>query len=83
MEPLIRINTQKVIGRMAELGYTKTSLAAALGIDRSTLAKYLKNPDVMPYGIMAKMALLLCGDSVAETRRVFFAELNLPMNVCE
>lgn len=76
MEPLIRINTQKVIGRMAELGYTKTSLAAALGIDRSTLAKYLKNPDVMPYGIMAKMALLLCGENLTETRRVFFAELN-------
>lgn len=30
----------------------------------------------MPYGVMAKMALLLCGENLTETRRIFFAELN-------
>lgn len=33
-----------------------SGLARALGISRSTLARYQKNPDVMPVGLLKRVA---------------------------
>lgn len=68
---LIRVNTRMIIGRMAELGYNKTTFAAALGIGRNTLDRYLNTPANMPYGVIVKMVDLLCDGSIGDARRMF------------
>ena len=57
--PMFFINIPKLRGAMAEKGYNKTTLAAALGIGRDTLTKYMEDPRRMPYGVMQDMAHLL------------------------
>ena len=47
------VDVPKVRGKMAEKGYTITSLADILGINRNTLSLYLENPDKIPYGVIA------------------------------
>lgn len=66
------IDISKLLGKIAEEGYNKTSFARALGINRNTLCKYLTNYLKMPYEIVAKMAKLLnCSPDEAKT--IFFA----------
>lgn len=69
---MYEVNTKKVIGRMAEMGYNNKSFAEALGISRETLRSYLKHPEKIPYEILSKMAhLLKC--SRDEAMFLFFA----------
>lgn len=66
------INVPKVRGKIAECGFTITSLAKSLDISRNTLSKYLETPEKMPYDIVARMAALLC-DNADEAAAIFFA----------
>ena len=66
------INIPKVRGKMAEKGFSITSLAKSLEISRNTLSAYLEEPNKIPYITVAKMAALLC-DSSDEAASIFFA----------
>lgn len=66
------VDIPRVKGKMAERGYTNTSLAKELGINRNTLAIYFDNPEKTPYSIIVSMAKLLC-DSAEEATSIFFA----------
>lgn len=67
------VNVPKVRGKMAEKGYTITSLSELLGINRNTLAIYLEAPEKMPYGVVSKMAEILC-DNSGDAASIFFAK---------
>ena len=67
-----RINVCKLKGKMAEKGYTITSMSEALNISRSTMSSYLKKPDKIPYGIILDMADMLC-ENVDEAKEIFFS----------
>ena len=69
---MVLVNVPKVRGKMAEKGYTITSLAKFLGVSRNTLSFYLENPNKMPYGVVAKMAETLC-DTAKDATDIFFA----------
>lgn len=70
---MFSINVKRVRGKMAEAGYTISSMADRCGVNRNTFTNYLRNPDKIPFGIVAKMASLLC-ESHAEAQRIFFTE---------
>lgn len=65
------IDVPKVRGKMAEHGYTISSLAKKLGINRNTLASYLEMPEKTPYNVVSCMAEALC-DSADEASSIFF-----------
>lgn len=67
-----KINVCKLRGKMAEKGYTITSMAKALHISRSTMSGYLKKPDKIPYGIILEMADMLC-ENTDEAKEIFFS----------
>lgn len=69
---IVCVDVPKVRGKMAERGYTVTSMSGRLGIDRNTLAAYLKRPDKMPYKVISDMADVLC-DTTDEAASIFFA----------
>lgn len=69
---VVCVDVPKVRGKMAERGYTVTSMSGRLGIDRNTLATYLKRPDRMPYKVISNMADVLC-DTTDEAASIFFA----------
>ncbi len=69
---VVSVNVSKVRGKMAERGYTITSMSNHLGINRNTLATYLEKPEKMPYGVISEMADALC-DTADEARTIFFA----------
>ena len=69
---IIRVDVPKVRGKMAERGYTITSLSHRLGINRNTLSTYLEMPSKMPYDVISNMADALC-DSADEAVAIFFA----------
>ena len=69
---MVHVDIPKVKGKMAEHGYTITSLAKELGVSRSTLSNYLDDPNRIPYSIISDMAKLLC-DTSEEAIAVFFA----------
>lgn len=69
---MYNVDVPKVRGKMAEKGYTISSLATEMGINRNTLAGYLDNPSNIPYGKLAIMADILCDDST-ESTNIFFA----------
>lgn len=69
---MVYIDVPKVRGKMAERGYTITSLAGKLGISRNTLASYLESPGKTPYGVVSDMASTLC-DTSEEAATIFFA----------
>ena len=69
---MARIDVQKVKGKMAERGYTKSSLSKKLGINRNTLVSYLNTPEKTPYNVVSAMADVLC-DSPEEACAIFFA----------
>lgn len=69
---IVCVDIPKVRGKMAERGYNLTSLSDRLGIDRNTLASYLKRPSKMPYKVISNMADALC-DTADEAAAIFFA----------
>lgn len=69
---MARIDVCKVRGKMAERGYTISSLAKELDINRNTLTSYFNAPEKTPYSVVSDMANLLC-DSSEEACRIFFA----------
>ena len=69
---MVHVDVPKVKGKMAERGYSITSLAKELGISRNTLSNYLEDPQKIPYFIISSMANLLC-DTSEEASSIFFA----------
>lgn len=69
---MVRIDVPRVRGKMAERGYTITSLSDRLGINRNTLSAYLDNPGKTPYSVISDMAVALC-DTADEAASIFFA----------
>lgn len=70
---MVHINVCRVKGKMAERGFTITSLAEKLGINRNTLSSYLEKPEKMPYSVVSDMAAALC-DTTEEANAIFFAK---------
>lgn len=68
----VYVDIPRVRGKMAERGYTVTSMSARIGVNRNTLTTYLENPDKMPYKVISSMADALC-DTADEAAEVFFA----------
>lgn len=65
------VNVEKLVGRIAEKGYTKSSFAKEIGIGRDTLRSYLKDYKKIPYEILSKMASVLeCNEN--EAMIIFF-----------
>lgn len=69
---MVHIDVPKVRGKMAERGYTITSLSNELGINRNTLSAYLEAPEKIPYIVISGMAVALC-DTANEAASIFFA----------
>lgn len=69
---IVSIDVPRVRGKMAERGFTITSMSDRLGINRNTLSSYLESPEKMPYGIISGMADALC-DTANEAATIFFA----------
>ena len=69
---MVFVDVPKVRGKMAEKGYNITSLSDLLGINRNTLTLYLETPGKMPYGVVSKMAEILCDDP-NDAISIFFA----------
>ena len=69
---MVRVNVPKVRGKMAEKGYSITSLANMLKISRGTLASYFSMPEKIPYRIVARLADILC-DTMEEATSIFFS----------
>ena len=69
---IVCVDVPKVRGKMAERGFTITSMSDRLGISRNTLSLYLENPNRMPYKVISDMAGALC-DTADEAATIFFA----------
>lgn len=67
------LDVQKLKGKMAEKGYTITSLSEKLGISRNTLTNYMKNPGKFPYETLEAISILLF-DSPEEVTSILFAQ---------
>lgn len=70
---MVKIDVPRVKGKMAERGFTISSLAEKLGINRNTLSSYLETPEKIPYVIVSAMADALC-DTPEEASSIFFAQ---------
>ena len=68
---MVHVDIPKLRGKMAERGYTITSLSTELGISRNTLSSYLDTPEKIPYSIVSAMADALC-ETTAEASSIFF-----------
>lgn len=66
------IDIRRIKGLMAENEYNITSLAHDIGVSRNTLSGYFETPEKMPYGVVQKIAEILCKDA-EEAKIVFFA----------
>ena len=66
------VNTGKLLGRIFERGYNKTTFSEAVEINRNTLNSLLKNPAKIPYEKIDKMATVLCYD-YEDAQSIFFA----------
>lgn len=69
---MVHVDVPKVRGKMAERGFTITSMAKELGISRNTLYSYMDDPSKIPYEIISHMACLLC-ETTEEAVSIFFA----------
>lgn len=65
------VDVKKIKGKMAELGFTQCSFAAALGISRETLRNYLNDYNKLTFEIMLKMIDVL-KLTPKEARTIFF-----------
>lgn len=70
---MIGVDVNKVRGKMAEKGFTISSLSKSLGINRNTLTSYFDTPEKMPYGIVSGLADTLF-DDLNEASRILFCE---------
>lgn len=70
---MITVNVNKLNGKIHECGYNKTTFSKELGIDRNTLAAYLRNPKNITYGILNKMIAVLKLNT-QEANEIFFAQ---------
>lgn len=66
------VDTKRLIGKMYENGYNRTSFADELEISRETLRKYMKNPHSMPYTVIEK-AITALNLKPDEAKDIFFA----------
>lgn len=69
---MVTVDVPRVRGKMAEKGYSITSLSGMLKINRNTLSAYFENPEKMPYGVVSELADILC-DTPEEAKTIFFA----------
>lgn len=69
---MIRVDVPKLRGKMAEKGFTITSISERINVNRNTFSGYLEQPEKMPYSVIADLALILC-DNYDEACRIFFA----------
>jgi len=69
----VTVNINRLIGKMYEKGYNKTSFADELEISRETLRAYINKPQNMPYSIIEKSISLL-GLNSDEAKDIFFAQ---------
>ena len=69
---MFTVNVDKLIGKIHERGFNKSSFSKELGIDRNTLSAYLNNPKKIPYDVIDKMASILCVTE-DEASAIFFA----------
>lgn len=79
---MVQIDVPKVRGKMAERGFTITSLSNRIGIHRNTLTQYLENPGKTPYSVISDMADTLC-ESADEAAAIFFAPDLRNTKVCD
>lgn len=70
---MIRVDVPKLRGKMAEKGFTITSISDEIRVNRNTFSGYLERPEKMPYSVIAALAELLC-DSYEEACKIFFAQ---------
>lgn len=67
------VDTNRLIGKMYEKGYNKSSFADELNISRETLRKYINKPHTIPYSIIERAIVILKLDS-EEAKDIFFAQ---------
>lgn len=70
---MIRVDVPMLRGKMAEKGFTITSISDEIRVNRNTFSGYLEQPEKMPYSVIAALAELLC-DSYEEACKIFFAQ---------
>lgn len=70
---MVKIDVPKLRGKMAERGFTITSMAKKLGINRNTLSSYLEAPEKIPYVVVSGLADALC-DTPEEASAIFFTQ---------
>lgn len=69
---MIRVDVPKLRGKMAEKGFTITSISERINVNRNTFSGYLEQPEKMPYSVIADLAVILC-DNYDEACKIFFA----------
>ena len=69
---MVKVDVPKLRGKMAEKGYTITSISELISVNRNTFSGYLDQPEKMPYSVIAELASILC-DSYEEACKIFFA----------
>jgi predicted transcriptional regulator len=70
---MVFVDVPKLRGKMAERGYSITSISEDIGVNRNTMSSYLENPEKMPYSVVAKLADILC-DTRSEAAGIFLAD---------
>lgn len=69
----LTVNANKLRGKIAEKGYTISSLARDMNVARNTMSMYIKDPRAMQLGQIIRLAELLC-ESSEEARAIFLAQ---------
>lgn len=69
---MVRVDVPKLRGKMAEKGFTITSISERINVNRNTFSGYLEQPERMPYSVIADLAVILC-DNYEEACKIFFA----------
>ena len=68
----MKVDTQRLIGKIYEKGFNRSSFADELNISRETLRKYIRNPQSMPYNVIEQTIGILKLSS-DEAKDIFFA----------
>lgn len=69
----LTVNANKLRGKIAEKGYTISSLASDMNVTRDTMSRYIKDPRAMQLGQIIRLASLLC-DSDEEAKSIFLVQ---------
>lgn len=70
---MITVNVEKLTGKIYERGYNKSTFSKEIGVDRNTLAAYMRNPKNITYDVLNKMIAVLRINS-KEAEEIFFAQ---------